>query len=158
MSAPARPELLAIFLNDHLAGATGGVEIAKRAERSNAGGEFSGPLTELRAEIEADRTTLLSLMHELGVARSRLKPPLAALGERLARLKPNGQLRGYSPLSRVIELESLVVGITGKLRLWILCRELVGERSDLDFDALAARAERQRERAERLQLRAGALL
>ncbi len=158
MTTPEQPELLAIYLNDHFAGATGGVELARRLEASNAGGEFAAPLGELRVEIEADRATLLTLMDELGVARSPLKPHIAVLGERLARLKPNGQLRGYSPLSRLIELEALLLGISGKLRLWVLCGELVGARSAFDFGSLAARAEAQRERVEGLQLRAAALL
>jgi hypothetical protein len=157
MPTPDRPELLAILLNDHLAGATVGVELARRLESSNAGTEFAAPLGQLKTEIEADRATLTSLMDELGVARSRLKPPLAIAAERLGRLKPNGQLRGYSPLSRVIELEALLLGITGKLRLWTLCGSLLDD-TEQDFTALANRAEDQRERAGELQLRAAALL
>lgn len=158
MPSQPDPRLLAILLNDHLAGATGGVSLARRSESSNAGTEFARPLAELRSEIEADRATLLALMDELQVPRSRLKPPLAALAERIGRLKPNGRLRGYSPLSRVVELEGLLLGITGKLRLWALCTELVGGRSQLDFPALASRAEDQRQRVAALQLRAATLL
>jgi hypothetical protein len=33
-------------------------------------------------------------------------------------LKLNGQLRGYSPLSRLDELELLQIGVAGKRRLW----------------------------------------
>ena len=40
-------------------------------------------------------------------------------GEKLGRLKLNGQLLGYSPLSRLIELEGLMLGIAGKLAMWI---------------------------------------
>ena len=74
------------------------------------------------------------------------------------RLKPNGQLRGYSPLSRLVELELLLLGITGKRRLWPLLDELVGADSSADFKALAARAEDQRSRVEELQVRAARLL
>ena len=35
--------------------------------------------------------------------------------EKLSRLKPNGALIAYSPLDRVVELEGLTVGITGKI-------------------------------------------
>jgi hypothetical protein len=160
-SAPtpvSRPELLAIYLNDHLAGSTGGVELARRTRASNEGTEFAEPLATICQEIEADRETLESVMKELEVGRSRLKPPLGWLGEKLARLKPNGQLRGYSPLSRVIELEGLLLGITGKLRLWRLLDELLGERTAADFPGLIARAEDQRSRVEELQVRAARLL
>ena len=47
--------LLGIYLNDHLAGATLGVELARRLRSSNEGeAEFGQPLARLCAEIEAD--------------------------------------------------------------------------------------------------------
>jgi hypothetical protein len=153
-----RPELLAIYLNDHLAGSIGGVETARRARGSNDGTEFGAPLAALCAEIESDRETLEAVMKELGVARSRIKPAIGWLGEKVGRLKPNGQLRGYSPLSRVVELELLLLGTSGKLRLWALLDELVGARSEADFPALAARAEAQRATVEDLQVKAARLL
>jgi hypothetical protein len=153
-----RPELLGIYLNDHLAGSVGGVETARRARGSNEGSEFGGPLERLSEEIEADRDSLEAVMEELGVARSRIKPAIGWLGEKLGRLKPNGQLRGYSPLSRVVELELLIIGITGKLRLWTLLAELVGEHSETDFADLIVRAADQRTRVEDLQVRAARLL
>jgi hypothetical protein len=153
-----RPELLGIYLNDHLAGSAGGVETARRARGSNQGTEFGAPMAALCAEIESDRETLEAVMKELGVARSRIKPAIGWLGEKLGRLKPNGQLRGYSPLSRVLELEFLLLGITGKLRLWALLAELVGDRLDTDFVALAERADGQRAKVEDLQAKAARLL
>jgi hypothetical protein len=153
-----RPELLGIYLNDHLAGSIGGVETARRTRGSNKGTEFGAPLAQIREEIESDRESLEAVMDELGVARSRIKPAIGWLGEKLGRLKPNGQLRGYSPLSRVVELELLLLGITGKLRLWRLLDELVGDRVAADLDALIARAEDQRRRVADLQLRAAQLL
>jgi hypothetical protein len=153
-----RPELLGIYLNDHLAGSTGGVETARRARGSNQGTEFGEPLSRLCGEIEADRDALEDVMKELGVGRSRIKPAIGWVGEKLGRLKPNGQLRGYSPLSRIVELELLLLGITGKSRLWTLLEELVGDRSDADFPALIAIAKDQRERVEEMQLRAARLL
>ena len=153
-----RPELLGIYLNDHLAGSIGGVETARRARGSNEGTEFGPPLARLCEEIEADRDSLEALMEELGVGRSRIKPAIGWIGEKLGRLKPNGQLRGYSPLSRVVELELLLLGITGKSRLWTLLAELVGERSKTDFNALIARAEDQRSRVAELQMQAARLL
>jgi hypothetical protein len=153
-----RPELLGIYLNDHLAGSIGGVETARRARGSNRGNEFGEPLARLCEEIQSDREALEAVMEELGIARSPIKPAIGWLGEKLGRLKPNGQLRGYSPLSRVVELELLVIGITGKLRLWTLLEELVGARSKANFAGLGARAEEQRAVVEGLQLRAARLL
>jgi hypothetical protein len=153
-----RPELLGIYLNDHLAGSIGGVETARRARGSNEGTEFAAPLARICEEIASDRDSLEAVMKELGVGRSRIKPAIGWLGEKLGRLKPNGQLRGYSPLSRVVEFELLLLGITGKLRLWHLLDELVSGDTSADFAALIARAEDQRGRVEGLQARAALLL
>jgi hypothetical protein len=97
-------------------------------------------------------------MDELGIPRSRFKPALGWLGEKLGRLKPNGHLRSYSPLSRIVELEFLVLGITGKSRLWALLSELLAGETATDLEALIARAERQRSTFEDLQKRAALLL
>lgn len=151
---------LAIYLNDHLGGATAGVELARRVRGSNRDSpEFGGPLTDLCAEIEEDRQTLLRVMETLGVRRDPVKVKVGWLGEKLGRLKLNGQLRGYSPLSRVIELEGLVLGIGGKAELWETLRRALGpEWKGFDFAALGERAARQRETADELQSRAVAVM
>jgi hypothetical protein len=149
-------DLLAIYLNDHLAGSTAGVELARRARGSNEGTELGGFLAGLVAEIEEDRAALGDVMDAVGAGRDRLKVAAAWGGEKAGRLKLNGSWRSYSPLSRVVELEGLALGVTGKLALWRMLRELGDPRlSGLDFDALIARAERQRDDLERHRLAAG---
>lgn len=152
-------ELLAIYLNDHLAGATLGVELARRLRASNEDNlEFGPVLAEVCAEIEADRETLRAVMDRLGVGQSKVKPLAAVLGERLGRLKPNGRLWGYSPLSRLDELELLQLGVAGKRRLWrALEHTHAGELPGLDLGALADRASEQLRRLEALHLKAAAL-
>jgi len=152
-------ELLAIYLNDHLAGATAGVELARRLRASNEDDpEFGPALAEVCAEIEADRETLKAVMDRLGVGQSKLKPLAAVLGERLGRLKLNGQLRGYSPLSRLDELELLQIGVVGKRRLWrALEHTHADDLPDFDLGALAERATEQSRRLEALHLKAAAL-
>jgi hypothetical protein len=144
---------LAIYLNDHLAGATAGVELARRVRGSNRESpDFGRPVEDLCAEIEADRGTLERVMRELGVRRDPLKVKAGWLGEKLGRLKLNGQLRGYSPLSRVVELEGLTLGIGGKVELWRTLQRALGDQwHGFNFAALAERALRQRETADELQ-------
>jgi hypothetical protein len=151
--------LLAIYLNDHLAGATLGVELARRLRASNEDDpEFGPALTEVCAEIEDDRETLKAAMDRLGVGQSKLKPLAAALGERLGRLKPNGRLWSYSPLSRLDELELLQIGVAGKRRLWrALERTHAGDLAGFDLGALAERATGQLRSLEALHLEAAAL-
>ena len=64
---PAPGTLLGIYLNDHLAGATAGTELARRMARSHRGREDSGPLNRLAAEIAQDRSALTDIMAALGV-------------------------------------------------------------------------------------------
>ena len=145
--------LLAIYLNDHLAGATGGVELARRTRSSNRGTKWGKALEGICAEIEADRTTLEEVMERLAVKRNTAKIAGAWTAEKLGRLKLNGRLRGYSPLSRLLELEMLHIGITGKLELWQALQRTLGSKlSDVDFSALIQRAESQRQTVERLRL------
>ena len=64
-----RPERLGIYLNDHLAGSTAGVEMARRTRSANADTEFGEPLALLCGEIEADRATLESYLATADVPR-----------------------------------------------------------------------------------------
>ena len=144
--------LLSIYLNDHLGGATLGVELSRRVGSSHDGSDERGRiLSRIRAEIEADRATLERLTDRLGVRRSPVKPATAWAAEKLGRLKLNGRLRGYSPLSRVVELEGLGIAITGKIQLWNALERTLGQGWEgFDFRDLAERAERQRGAVEAL--------
>lgn len=149
---PPPPDvLLAIYLNDHLAGATVGRELARRSARSNRGTPYEPFLTGLAQEIVEDRQSLLAIMDGLGVRVDRLKTAAAWGGERLARLKLNGQLRGYSPLSRIVELEGLILGVCGKRGLWVTLGGLAGDRPVLVADELVGLRQRAESQLERLE-------
>jgi len=147
---PASDVLLGIYLNDHLAGATVGRELSRRAASSNHGTPYEPVLSQLSREIDEDRRSLLAIMAALQVRVDRLKTAAAWGGEKFGRLKLNGQLRGYSPLSRVVELEGLSLGVHGKRLLWIALGELAGERPALDVEALRALKQRADSQLERL--------
>jgi hypothetical protein len=144
----------AIYLQDHLAGSTAGVNLARRFVKSHAGTEAGRALAEVGAEIEADREALLRLMDELGIEGSRMKNAAAWLGERVARLKPNGRLSGQAALQGLHELETLALGIGGKLALWEALRAVpeVTSLASIDLDVLEERARSQRDRVERERL------
>lgn len=154
---PMPDRLLEIYLADHLAAATAGVALARRTARSNARRECGDLLRRLAGEIEDDRRTLQQIVAALGFRESKTKEAVAWAGEKVGRLKLNGQIRGYSPLSRVLELEALSVGVAGKLALWesLLTVQEIGEHlSRFHLDDLAERARRQRAEIEEYRLRA----
>jgi hypothetical protein len=53
---------LSIYLNDHLAGATLGLELVRRAAGSNRGTSYGEVLDGLTEEIAEDRNTLIEVM------------------------------------------------------------------------------------------------
>ena len=150
-------KFLRIYLQDHLAGSTAGLELARRTRGANEGTEYGTPLAKIADEIEADRRQLEGIIDELGFSGDRLKNVAAWGLEKAGRLKLNGQLTGYSPLSRVVELEGLLSGITGKKALWVALLEVAPSEPRLDAELLGRlrdRAEEQRATVEELREKA----
>jgi hypothetical protein len=149
-------KLLGTYLNDHLAGSTVGMELSRRAASSNEGTELGAFLGQLAGEIEEDRDTLVEIMERLGIGKDRLKIAAGWVGEKAGRLKPNNRLFSYSPLSRLVELEGLALGVEGKRSLWQVLRELEEPLlAEFDFDALLERARSQRDQLQDRRLAAG---
>lgn len=148
-------ELLATYLNDHLAGSSAGHELAKKISEEYADTPDGATLAELSANIEQDRQTLAELMDRLGIERSAFKQAAGWITEKLTRVKLSDQLTGSVDLKRLLELETLSLGVEGKASLWRSLRQ-VGDRypelGATDLDALAKRAEDQRSRLEALRL------
>jgi len=152
--------LLGIYLNDHLTGATLGRELSRRAAANNRG-EPPGPfLVTLAREVDEDRDALIAIMGALGIRTDPVKVAAAWAAEKVARLKLNGRLTGYSPLSRVIELEGLALGVRGKLAGWRTLDRVRARHPALepfDLTRLQQRAEDQLEGLERHRLDAVAV-
>jgi hypothetical protein len=144
---------LGIYLNDHYAGSVAGAQLARRAARSNRGTPYGEVLATLAREIEEDRQSLKLIMQRLGIRPDPAKAAVAWSAEKLGRLKLNGQLTGYSPLSRLEELEILSLGVEGKLALWrALGRAVDHGVPEAELETLIERALSQREILERQRL------
>jgi hypothetical protein len=148
---------LRIYLQDHLAGSTAGLELARRTSKANRGSEYGPPLAKIADEIESDRRQLQAIMDALGFGGDRLKNVAAWTLEKAGRLKLNGEFTHYSPLSRVVELEGLLTGITGKWGLWVALLEVAPGEPRLDAELLTRlrdRAEEQRATVQELREKA----
>lgn len=138
---------LRVYLNDHLAGATVGRDLARRCESMNRGTALGDFLSQIVEEIIEDRAVLEGLIRGLGMPVAAPKQLLAVVGERVARLKLNGQLAGYSDLARLEELEMLCAGVDAKGCLWLSLQQIPDPDpviADAPLDDLVARAARQR--------------
>jgi hypothetical protein len=140
-------KLLEIYLDDHWAGAGAGNALARRVERHNRGTEWGPILTEVANQIAEDEQTLRELRSRLGFDGGGAKRLLAMAGERVARLKLNGRLVGFSPLSRLIEIETLFSGVSAKKCLWSALRAIPGstDLTDTELETLEQRAAEQLE-------------
>jgi hypothetical protein len=137
--------LTRIYINDHRAGAAGGLALARRSEHNNRGSTLGDALATIVRELAADELILTAIADRLSISNDPIKRLLGRAGELFGRLKANGRLREYSPLSRVVELEMLLAGIDAKRSLW---RSLGATRAttlpEFDFSELEERATQQR--------------
>lgn len=145
---PSDTRLLEIYLDDHWAGAAAGQSLAKRLHRQNRDTEWRDELAQLAQQIADDNRILASMRTDFGFEGGSTKRLVALLAERVSRLKPNGHLTVYSPLSRLIECEAMEAGVWAKKRLWIALQEGCDDRPELqhhDLRALVSRADAQLE-------------
>ena len=140
--------LLGIYLRDHHAASAGGVALARRA---------LGAKHPIAEQIAHDRETLEEIMRQLDVSPSATKVGFVRMAERLSRLKLNGRLFKHSPLSRVVELETLLVGVRGKEALWTALLTIGPSLQGIDLDALVESARAQAREVDDLRLSAVAV-
>jgi len=152
MAAPttaqrAGHDLLGVYLNDHLAGSTVGMGLARRmAAAAEPGSERAAALSGLATEITRDRVALLRIMAALGVQVRGYKVFAAWAGEKAGRLKLNGHLLTRSPLSDLVETEFLRLTVENGAAGLRTLRELADRDDRLDagwLGDLIARADRQ---------------
>jgi hypothetical protein len=156
----SRPSLLSIYLNDHLAGSTVGVELIRRAANNQRSEPWGPLLARLVTEIAEDRVALLDIMRALGIPARAYKVYAGWIAEKAGRVKLNGHLLSRSPLSSVTELEGMRLGVEGKASAWRTLRTLAEHERRLDrarLDELLARATRQAEQLETARVQASEL-
>jgi hypothetical protein len=133
---------LRIYLADHFAATALAGDLALRSLRRNRGSNLEAWLRSFLDENDRQRSLMLDAMRRVGAARNPVKDLAARTAERLGRLKPNGQLRGYSPLSRLVEIEALLGTIAGCRSLWVALDAVGDPRWDsLPFGEAARRLE-----------------
>lgn len=161
MGAASSGDFLGIYLNDHLAAASGGVELARRAAATcGARGEREA-LSGLADDVAADLRALLTVMRALKIPVRRYKRLAGWTAEKAGRLKLNGRLLGRSPLSDLVELEGLLLAVEGKAAGWRTLLTIAEREPELDasqLQDLLNRAEAQSALLEQLRVTAAGKL
>ncbi len=137
---------LATYLNDHLSGSMAALDLAEKAAAKNQGDRLGVFLTELRNAIDEDRVTLEGIMDRLGAEKGGVKATAGRVVEKASRLRLHEKVTGDPDLSRVLEVETLIMGVTGKLRLWQSLQESMASDprlAGIDLDTLVRRAHEQ---------------
>ena len=80
--------VLGIYLNDHLAGATAGTELAHRVARTHRAHGQGSQLKRLAVEVAQDRAALIGMMKALDIPVRAYKVCAAWVGE-----KPAGEIQ-----------------------------------------------------------------
>jgi hypothetical protein len=145
---------LSIYLNDHLMGASAGVELFRRATGS-AYPEHRTTLGRLTDEVAEDRDTLITIMRRVDVPVRSYRIAAGWVGEKIGRLKPNGHIVRRAPLSHLIEVETMLLGVRGKTAGWQALRSLTETEHRLSpdqLDELLHRAHDQQEQLEAIRL------
>ena len=149
-------ETLSTYLNDHLAGSVGAIEMVERAIEENAGNLLGRRLEEILKEIKKDQAVLQDLIERVGSKENPLKKAGAWLAEKAGRMKLGGTGEP-GELARLEVLETLAMGMQGRRALWRALRVVANKHPvlrDLDLDLLERRAVEQHDRVEEWRLEA----
>lgn len=114
----AEPELLDTYLNDHLAGATAGVDLANEIAEDSRDTALGPEMTRLATDIEADRQSLVEIMDALGIEKGAVKQAIGWMAEKMSRLRLNRAAAGSDELSLLLSIEALSMGVEAKRSLW----------------------------------------
>lgn len=146
------------YLNDHIAGATAGANLAKMAAQEHQTDEHGPFFSEIYAAIQADFDTLQELATALGVEPSASKSALAEVGSKVMAPKFTGG--DDDELNAFVTLETLSIGVEGKVCMWKALKTVEAEYpafGDFDIDGLLESAIAQREKLEAQRQKLAAL-
>jgi hypothetical protein len=144
-------EPLAVYLNDHLAGSAAGLtlmdDVAKRAE----GTALAPKLRTLAAEVREDQQLLRDTLDRLSAGERRVAQAAAWVGEKVSEGRLAMAARNHPALALLEGLESIALGLQGKLGIFRVLAELgpLDPRlAGLPYDARAERTVAQHEMVE----------
>lgn len=145
---------LSTYLNDHLAGSVGALELLDRLIDIYKEKPLERFFTDLRQDIDADQKTLKGLIAHLGQDESTVRKAGAWVIEKLSRAKIQPGEAAEGEMGLFLALEGLALGITGKRSLWraLAAASVTAPPLRLDYDELEKRAREQHDQVEAKRL------
>ena len=147
-----------VYLNDHLAGAMLGSDLAEQIQAQNRGTALGQLMESLAPQIEHDRQTLIELMQRLESSKNPIKQATAWIAEKASRAKFSGMTSGEPELGTFMALETLALGVRGKACMWKTLKQVADQHppiASMNLDELIDRARTQEDALERERLAAG---
>jgi hypothetical protein len=145
------------YLNDHLAGSVGALELLDRLIDTYRARPLEKFFEGLRDDVRYDQEQLQELMQKLGAEESTVRKAGAWVVEKLSRAKIELSEEAEGEVGLLLALEALVLGITGKRSLWRALQSAsrtLPQLARLDYAGLEKRAIEQCERVEAKRLEA----
>lgn len=146
-----------VYLNDHLAGAVFGSDLAEALQKENEGTALGDLMSSLAPKIEEDREMLIDLMERMGTSKNPVKQATTWLAEKASRPKLSGLTSGEPEFGTFMALETLTLGVEGKVSLWKALKEVARSHEPLEsmnFDDLIESAQAQHDALERERIAA----
>jgi hypothetical protein len=150
-------QMLATYLDDHLAAATGAIRIAERVAHDHEGTAFGDQMLDLTRELEADRAALGDVRKRLEFEETLVKKAVGLSGAFFSWARDRTPVS--STPSLLEDLETLAIGVWGKRLLWGTLGRVAKRDPNLDvvdLELFSLRAEAQER--ELLRIRADAIL
>ena len=151
-------QYLATYLIDHLAGSVAALELLEELKATYADTALTNFFTQLQTDIAADREELQTLMDRLQIVENQPRKVIAWLAEKSIALKLRVDDNARGPLRLLESLETVGLGIHGKLAMWhalnVAAADFPPLQGLVDYERLAQRAEEQRRRVEVVRLEA----
>jgi hypothetical protein len=148
-------QIITTYLNDHLAGSVAALELLDDLIDVQEGPDRA-MLAAVRDQIQEDQHILQQLLREFGGKESPVRKAAAWLTEKLGQAKLRLDDPGTGQLRSLEALDTLTLGVQGKLSLWRALAAVADTRPELasfDLARLQARASGQFEQLEQLRLR-----
>jgi hypothetical protein len=111
----------------------------------------------IASQVDEDRQTLLDLMERMGTSKNPVKQASGWLAEKASRVKFSGAVSGEPDHGAFMALESLTLGVEGKMALWKALKEVANQyppQASMNLDELIDRAEAQHSALEPARLAA----